>query len=114
MTDDHDDRFRDHDQLLREVARIRQTVEVVASELAGYLTALRQRTEYETALLRMRMAAPAPAYQQQPRRYMGGRWVLRDGDTYGAIAAQPPVMTPSPMPHPEPGHGDFRALEEED
>lgn len=113
MTDDRPaDHFRDHDELLREVARTRQAVETVAAELAGYLAALARRTEAETALLRLRMTVPAPIHRGA--RYMSGRWPLRDGDTYGAVAAQPPVMTPSPMPHPEPGHGDFRALEEED
>jgi hypothetical protein len=107
-----EDHFRDRDALLREVARIREIVEITAAELAGYLVALRHRTETETALLRMRMAAPAPVYAPRPR-YMGGRWVLRDGDTYGAVQAQPPVVMPSPMPEPHPGRGDFRSLEEE-
>lgn len=36
-------------------------------------------------------------------RYMSGRWLRRDGDTYGTVAPQPQT----PLPRPEPAvHAD--------
>lgn len=113
MTDERPaDHFQDQDALLREVAKARQALELVATELAAYLGALRRRTETETALVQARMNMPPPIHRGA--RYMSGRWPLRDGDTYGAVAPQPPVTMPSPLPHPTAEHGDFRALQEED
>ena len=73
----------------------------------GYMSSAKkdmQTTERTMANLKAAQQALAPH-----QRFLSGRWPLRDGDSYGTIAAQPAIKLAEPDTDADDTAGDLRS-----
>jgi hypothetical protein len=86
----------------------------IAKELRNIAIVLQQMRAATVAEIKLREAQLAAMNQpRQPQRYVSGRWPLRDGDTYGIVAAQPEEHTsPEPPVHADRPPGHLRSSDE--
>lgn len=81
----------ERDELMQDVAKSIREIAASLREMNEGLAIMRQRAA-------MLPRVTGPLARNANVNWLSGRWPRRDGNSYGIVAAQPPIQEPSPEP----------------